>query len=140
MQLLPTFASLRPLRQPRWPQWVANVAPEDSALPVPDVAAFEPDAVGGEDVGDVQWPAQAQTTTRADAKTQGRPRRHKFARSSEKRKTHIAHASQKQRHAEHARAHRPAPARAGADGHHADMTSRLKAFSALFTPAQPAAH
>src|ERR1700719_4406727 len=46
--------------QPSWPQAVANVAPEDSALPVPDVAAFEPDAVAGEDVGDVQWPAQAQ--------------------------------------------------------------------------------
>jgi peptidoglycan/xylan/chitin deacetylase (PgdA/CDA1 family) len=124
--------------QPRWPQGAANVAPEDSALPVPDVAAFEPDAVAGEDVSDVQWPAQAQTTTPADAKIQGRSRKHKFARSSEKRKTHIARASQQQRHAEHA--HRPARARAGADGHHAEMTSRVKAFSALFTPAQPAAH
>jgi peptidoglycan/xylan/chitin deacetylase (PgdA/CDA1 family) len=44
--------------QPRWPQGTANVAPENNALPVPDVAAFEPDAVAGEDVGDVQWPAQ----------------------------------------------------------------------------------
>jgi len=126
--------------QPRWPQATASVAPEDSALPVPDVAAFEPDAVAGEDVSDVQWPARAQTTTSADAKTQGRPHKHKFARSSEKRKTHIAHASQKQRHTEHARTHRPARARAGADGRHAEMTSQVKAFSALFTPAQPAAH
>jgi peptidoglycan/xylan/chitin deacetylase (PgdA/CDA1 family) len=126
--------------QPRWPQGVANVAPEDSALPVPDVAAFEPDAVAGEDVGDVQWPAQAQTTTPADAKTHGRSRTHKFARSSEKRKTHVARASQQQQHAEHARTHRPARARAGADGHHAETTSRVNSFSALFTPAQPAAH
>jgi peptidoglycan/xylan/chitin deacetylase (PgdA/CDA1 family) len=125
--------------QPRWPQGTANVAPEDNALPVPDVAAFEPDAIAGEDVGDVQWPAQAQTTTPADAKSQARSRKHKFARSSEKRKTHVAHASQKQRHTEHARTHRPARARAGADGRHAETTSRVKSFSALFTPAQPAA-
>jgi peptidoglycan/xylan/chitin deacetylase (PgdA/CDA1 family) len=112
--------------QPRWPQGTGNVAPEDNALPVPDVAAFEPDAVAGEDVGDVQWPAQARTTTPADAKSQARPRKHKFARGSEKRKTHVAHASQKQRHPEHARTHRPARARAGA--------------TAMFTPAQPTAH
>jgi peptidoglycan/xylan/chitin deacetylase (PgdA/CDA1 family) len=112
--------------QPRWPQGTANVAPEDNALPVPDVAAFEPDAVTGEDVGDVQWPVQARTTTPADAKSQARSRKHKFARSSEKRKTHIAHASQKQRHTEHAHTHRPARARAGA--------------TAMFTPAQPTVH
>jgi peptidoglycan/xylan/chitin deacetylase (PgdA/CDA1 family) len=110
--------------QPRWPQGAASVAPEDSALPVPDVAAFEPDAVAGEDVGDVQWPAQAQATTLAGAKSQARSRKHKVARSLEKRKTHIAHASPKQRHTEHARTHRPARARAGADGRHAEMTPR----------------
>jgi hypothetical protein len=107
---------------------------------VPDVAAFEPDAVAGEDVGDVQWPAQAQTTTPADAKSQARSRKHKFARSSEKRKAHVAHAGTKERQVEHARTHRPARARAGADRHHADLPSRVKSFSALSTPAQPAAH
>jgi peptidoglycan/xylan/chitin deacetylase (PgdA/CDA1 family) len=126
--------------QPHWPQAAANVAPKDSALPVPDVAAFEPDAIGGEEAGDVQWPAQAQTATPADAKIHGRSRKHKFARSSEKRKTHIAGASQQRGRAEHAHTHRPARARAGADGHHAETTSRVKAFSALFTPAQAAAH
>jgi peptidoglycan/xylan/chitin deacetylase (PgdA/CDA1 family) len=126
--------------QSRWPQGAPSVGPEDSALPVPDVTAFEPDAVGGEDAGDVQWPAQAQTTTPADAKTHGRSRAHKFARSSEKRKAHVARASQKQQHAEHARIHRPVRAHAGADGHHAETTSRVNSFSALFTPAQPAAH
>jgi peptidoglycan/xylan/chitin deacetylase (PgdA/CDA1 family) len=127
-------------RQPSWPQGTANIAPEDNALPVPDVAAFEPDAVAGEDVGDVQWPAQVQTTTPADAKSQARSRKHKFARSSEKRKANVAHAGTKQRHTEHARTHRPARARAGADGRHAETTSRVKSFSALLTPAQPAAH
>jgi peptidoglycan/xylan/chitin deacetylase (PgdA/CDA1 family) len=126
--------------QPSWPQAVANVAPEDSALPVPDVAAFEPDAVAGEDVGDVQWPAQAQATTPAGAKSQARSRKHKFAHSSEKRKAHVAHAGTKERRAEHARPHRPEPKRAGTDGHRADLTSRAKSFSALSTPAQPAAH
>jgi peptidoglycan/xylan/chitin deacetylase (PgdA/CDA1 family) len=110
--------------QPRWPQGTANVAPEDNALPVPDVTAFEPDAVAGDDAGDVQWPAQAQTTTPTSGKSQARSRKHKFARSSEKRKAHVAHAGTKQRQADHARSHRPARARAGADGRRAETTSR----------------
>jgi len=124
--------------QPSWPQAAANVAPEDSALPVPDFAAFEPDAVAGEDVGDAQWPAQA--TTPADAKNQARSRKHKFARSSEKRKARVANAGKKERQVEHARPHRSEPRRADTARHHADLTSRVKSFSALFTPAQPAAH
>src|SRR5215471_4164681 len=46
--------------QPRWPQGAAqteaNIAPEESALPVPDASAFEPDAVASEDFAEVQWP------------------------------------------------------------------------------------
>src|SRR5215467_7498564 len=70
---------------PRWPQVVANGGAEDAALPIPDAAAFEPDVVPSEDVADVQWPVETQAMKPAVAKTKG-SRKHKFARSSEKRK------------------------------------------------------
>jgi peptidoglycan/xylan/chitin deacetylase (PgdA/CDA1 family) len=129
--------------KPRWPQAVAqsvaSVAPEDSTLPVPDAAAFEPDAVPSEDVADVQWPVQAQVMTPPAAKAKA-SRKHKFARSSEKRKQRVAHGAKQEPHADRTRKDRRE--RAGAEGHHADnsVTSRVKAFSALFTPAQTAAH
>src|SRR5689334_21113819 len=47
---------------PRWPQTVAKNEADDEALPVPDAAAFEPDALPSEDVADVQWPVQSQVT------------------------------------------------------------------------------
>ncbi|MFZ2078655.1 MAG: polysaccharide deacetylase family protein [Xanthobacteraceae bacterium] len=131
--------------QPRWPeavaQSIASVAPEDSALPVPDAAAFEPDVVPSEDVADVQWPVQAPVMTPPAAKIKA-SRKHKFARLSEKRKQRIAaggngHAQPEPTHrGRHERVH------AGANGHHADnsVTSRVKDLTAMFTPAQPAAH
>ena len=66
-----------------------SVAPEDSALPIPDAAAFEPDAAPSEDVADVQWPVQAPVMTPPAAKTKA-SRKHKFARSSAKRKHRVA--------------------------------------------------
>jgi peptidoglycan/xylan/chitin deacetylase (PgdA/CDA1 family) len=126
--------------QPHWPEALANAAPEDSSLPVPDAAAFEPDAVPSEDVADVQWPVQAQVTTPPAAKAKG-SRKHKFARSSEKRKQQVAHDKQEPR-ADRAHKDRRERIRAVAEGHHADnsVTSRVKAFTALFTPAQTPAH
>ena len=101
--------------QPRW--LVANVAPDHSALPVPDASAFEPDAVASEGITDVHWPAQAEAKTPPPAKTQAPPpRKHKFADRSEKRKERIAHADKNQRRAEHA--HRHKRTHAGADGQH----------------------
>ena len=114
---------------PHWPQSVANGAAEDAALPVPDAAAFEPDAVPKEEVTDVQWPV-TQVTTPAAAKTKA-SRKHKFARSSEKRKQRVAggngHAQP-----EHAHRNRHERVHSGADGHHADnsVASRVKASTA----------
>ena len=126
---------------PRWPQTVANSAAKDTALPVPDAAAFEPDTVQNEDVGDVQWPVQAQVMTPPAVKTKA-SRKHKFARSSEKRKQRVAAGGNG--HAQPERAHRARHERvhAGTDGHHVDssVTARVKAFAAMFTPAQAAAH
>jgi peptidoglycan/xylan/chitin deacetylase (PgdA/CDA1 family) len=89
--------------RPRWPDAVARAAPEDSALPVPDVASFEPDAVPSENVADVQWPVQAQVMPRPAAKAKS-SRKHKLARSSDKRKQRVAHDGKQQRQAD--RAHR----------------------------------
>jgi peptidoglycan/xylan/chitin deacetylase (PgdA/CDA1 family) len=131
--------------QPRWPeavaQSVASVAPEDGALPVPDVTAFEPDAVPSEDVADVQWPVQAQVMTPPAAKTKGF-RKHKFVRSSEKRKQRVAAGGNGPAQPAHAHRGRHEGVHAGADGHHADNSagSRVKAFTAMFAPAQAAAH
>jgi len=105
--------------QPRWPQAQATATPNDSALPIPDASAFEPDAVAGEDVAEMQWPAQPPP----DVKTHAPSRKHKYARSSDKRKKHVAQAGKQQAGRSHGHGH--GRARAGADGHHADATSRL---------------
>jgi len=121
---------------PRWPQAVANSAAEDAALPVPDAAAFEPDAMPSEDVADVQWPVQVPVATPAVAKNKSAHKR-KFAGSSEKRKR-LARDGKPQQPAMHAHKNRHERIRAGVEGHHADSgaTSRVKAFSALSTSVQ----
>ena len=91
--------------QPRWPHVVANVPSDDSMLPVPDVSAFEPDALTSE--ATVRWPAQAEAERAPPAKTQApAPRKHKFAGRAEKRKQRIAHAGKDERRAEHAHRHK----------------------------------
>jgi peptidoglycan/xylan/chitin deacetylase (PgdA/CDA1 family) len=120
--------------QPRWPAAAVNSAPDASTLPVPDASAFEPDAVPNEDLAEVQWPVQAQVLTPPAAKGKG-ARKHKIARSSEKRKQRIAHDAKQQRPSERVRKDRHERVRAGAEGHRADSaTSRVKAFTALVTP------
>jgi peptidoglycan/xylan/chitin deacetylase (PgdA/CDA1 family) len=90
---------------PRWPHVVANVPSDDSMLPVPDVSAFEPDALTSE--ATVRWPAQAEAERAPPAKTQApAPRKHKFAGRAEKRKQRIAHAGKDERRAEHAHRHK----------------------------------
>jgi peptidoglycan/xylan/chitin deacetylase (PgdA/CDA1 family) len=114
--------------EPSWPQAATSVAPESGALPVPDVAAFEPDAVASDDAVEVEWPAQPQVTMPSGAKTKARSRKHKLARAAEKRKAHAAHAGKAEHRAEHAHAHphRRERAHARAAGHHAELTPGLK--------------
>jgi len=126
---------------PRWPQAVAKGAAEGAALPVPDAAAFEPDAVPSEEVADAQWPVQTQITAPAAAKSKA-SRKHKFAQSSGKRKQRIADGGNGHAQPMHARRDRHERAHTGTNGHHADSggTARAKAFATTFTPAQAAAH
>jgi hypothetical protein len=41
-----------------WPKTSANIAADDSTLPVPDPSTFEPDTLPSRDTADVQWPAE----------------------------------------------------------------------------------
>jgi peptidoglycan/xylan/chitin deacetylase (PgdA/CDA1 family) len=103
--------------QPRWPHVVANVAADDSVMPVPDASSFEPDAVATENITDVHWPAQAEAKRPSPAKSQApAPRKHKFAGRSEKRKKRIAHADKNDRRGEHA--HRRNRTHTSADSQH----------------------
>src|SRR5262249_35956425 len=87
---------------PRRAGAVVNVALGKSALPVPDAAAFEPDAVAaGDDAGEVQWPAHA--IAPPESKAQGHKHRSAHA---DKRKGHVAHAGSEQHHTEHGRPRR----------------------------------
>jgi peptidoglycan/xylan/chitin deacetylase (PgdA/CDA1 family) len=106
---------------PRWPKAVAGGAVEDAALPVPDAAAFEPDAVPSEDVADVRWPIQTQVATPAAAKSKA-ARKHKFARSSEKRKQRIAHDAKPEPRGERVHRNRRERVHAGTHGHHASSS------------------
>ena len=106
---------------PRWPQAVASGAAEGPALPVPDVGAFEPDAVPSEHVADVQWPIQTQLATPATAKSKAN-RKHKFARSSEKRKQRLAHDAKPEPRPERVRRNRHERVHAGTAGHHASSS------------------
>jgi hypothetical protein len=119
--------------QPRWPLASADYAADHSTLPVPDPSAFEPDTLRSEDTADVQWPAEpdlkAPTTTRHERSEKSR---RDMARG-------MARGAKEQRRTERTHAHPLAHSRAAADGHHADMLSRMKSLTAMFTPAQPAA-
>ena len=119
--------------QPRWPRASANNAADYSTLPIPDPSAFEPDTLPSEDTADIQWPAEP------DIKA---PIATRHARS-EKSRQHIARGmargAKEERRAEHTHARQRAHSRAAADGHHADMMSRMKTLTAMFTPALPAA-
>jgi peptidoglycan/xylan/chitin deacetylase (PgdA/CDA1 family) len=119
-----TSENFDPKAQPRWPEAAANAAREDSALPIPAAAAFEPDAVVSEDAGEVRWPEQPPPQAKPKS-----PHKHKIARSSDKRKAHAGHAGKQQR-AERSRVHQRERARVGAGAHQA----------ALAKPSETAAH
>jgi len=111
--------------EPHWPDAAAHTAPVGNALPVPDAAAFEPDAGPGEEVADVQWPIEVMTPPAVKTKAS---RKHKLARSSEKRKQHLAQGSKPERRTDRAHKARRARVRVNPEGHHADNTpSQVKA-------------
>jgi hypothetical protein len=64
-------------------------------LPVPDASAFEPDAVGSEEVADVHWPAQVEAKRLAQAEAKRRPPAKTRAPAPGKHKSPVARKSEK---------------------------------------------
>jgi len=135
----------RDTTRPAWPHAADDLTPDAAVLPVPDAAAFEPDAGLADDGGAVQWPNIPQSTSvpsAPDAAT-AKTKRTRLAERAERRKlqklqkVHVARSvdherAERGRRAEHPRAR----ARAGAEGHHADLMTRIQTFAAQFSPAQ----
>lgn len=120
--------------RPAWPQSADKLMPDDIVLPVPDPAAFEPDTVLTDENAAVQWPDIPKSETTAGAATpRGRHRR--VAERPEHRRLHVVHSVEHQR-VEKGRRPLRAHARAGADGQHADLMTRIRSVAALFSPAQ----
>ena len=127
--------------RPVWPAGAEDAtAPEAAVLPVPDAAAFQPDAVLGDDGSQVEWPAAPPPPPPVLKRSASRSSGHRHlaahrepARQAKETKPgsgnvrlHVAHSASPEhghRHSEHVRGH----ARGGADGHRADITSRTVA-------------
>ena len=119
--------------RPSWPEAAGSRTPDDIVLPVPDAAAFEPDAGLAADSGTVQWPDRPIAVTPAADSAKSTAERRRTAERPERRKPHVA------RSAEHARAERHserrARTRASAERLRSDLASQAH-FAALFSPAQ----
>ncbi len=125
--------------RPTWPHAADDPTPDAAVLPVPDAAAFEPDAdLAADDSGAVRWPdvpLSIVASSKPDT-TIARGKHKRMAERPERRKIDVARSVdhnrvERDRRPEHPRAH----ARAGTDGHHADLMGRIQAFAAQFSPA-----
>ena len=124
---------------PIWPHAADDLTPDAVVLPVPDAAAFRtgcrvspmPAArCSGPRCRHPRW-LQPRPTTRREAGTGGsRSGRNTEGFTSVHSDEHQR--VEKERRPEHSRAH----ARAGADGQHADLMTRIRSVAALFSPAQ----
>ena len=122
--------------QPVWPQSADNLPPDDAVLPAPDASAFDPDAGLAADSGEIRWPDQPEAKTPLSKPELAAPRETKTAARRGRQHLDVTdsidheHSRSDRRHG-----HRHERARAGADGHNADVVSKIKAFATLFTPA-----
>ena len=124
--------------QPVWPHAAGDAEPDDAVLPVPDAAAFEPESGLADDSGAVRWPDVPQSTVasaKPNAAGPGGKHKRRAARP-ERRKLDAARLADHKRAERDRRPDRPrARARTGAEGHHADLMTRIEAVAALFAPA-----
>ncbi len=125
--------------RPTWPQAADDRAPDDAALPVPDVAAFDPDTGLTVDSSEAQWPRPPEVAAPAPSSQAAAPRVRKFAAHRARGKRDIAGSNEHERLQPDRRHFRPrAHARSGADGDHAGLVSKIKSVAALFSPAKSA--
>jgi peptidoglycan/xylan/chitin deacetylase (PgdA/CDA1 family) len=119
--------------KPTWPESIEGFAPDDSVLPAPDASAFAPDTGVSADAGEVKWPerpASVTDTSDQESASEKRNPRHKTSSRDERRRREASDSSDHDRHAHH-----HARARAGAEGRHADLPTKIRAFAAMLTPA-----
>ena len=124
---------------PVWPHTADALTPDAAVLPVPDAEAFEPDAGLADADGEVHWPDAPPSTLASSAAEAAAPkgRHRRLAERPEHRKLHAVHSVEHERiERERLPEHRHAHAKAGADGQHADLMTRIRAVAALFSPAQ----
>ncbi len=127
---------------PVWPPSHGDSAADDIALPAPDVSAFEPDAGLALDATEIQWPdlpalapppAPSTKTVAVHVKKRAAER---DTRSARRRHVATATASRHERQrAEHTRPRHRVHAKAGTDGQHAGLASKIRAVAALLMPA-----
>ena len=123
---------------PIWPHAAETMTPDAVVLPVPDAAALNRTRVSPMPAARCSGPRcrhphwlQPPPTTRREAGTGGsRSGRNTEGFTSVHSVEHQR--VEKERRPEHSRAH----ARAGADGQHADLMTRIRSVAALFSPAQ----
>ncbi len=124
---------------PVWPHTADDLTPDAAVLPVPDAEAFEPDAALADASGEVHWPdvppPAVASSAAGSAAPKGRHRR--LAERPERRKLHVVHLDEHKRVEKERRPEHPhARAKAGAEGQHADLMTRICSVAALFSPAQ----
>lgn len=130
---------------PPWPQSNDTVASAEMELPAPDASAFEPDAGSGLESGEVRWPDRpVATAPSTDPEVATRHGKKTTAAKDAKslRRRHVAaggSGDHGRRQSERAHDRYHARAKPG-DGQHADLSTRIHALAALFTPARPSAH
>jgi peptidoglycan/xylan/chitin deacetylase (PgdA/CDA1 family) len=123
---------------PVWPPSAEPLTPDAAVLPVPDAEAFEPDADLADASGEVHWPDAPPSTASSVAEAAAPKGSHRrLGERSERRKLHAVRSVEHERIEKERRPeHRHAHAKAGADGGHADLMTRIRAVAALFSPAQ----
>jgi peptidoglycan/xylan/chitin deacetylase (PgdA/CDA1 family) len=118
--------------QPPWPETSASVSVDDTVLPAPDPAAFEPDSGTADNSGDIKWPAQPETIAAPQSRSSNGKR---FARGQKPEVT--GSLDRGRRHIE-LRAQPRAHARAGGDSHRADVSAKTKSVAALYSASDTA--
>jgi len=124
---------------PAWPNTADRLAPDDIVLPVPDAAAFEPDAGLTDEAGTVEWPEAPQTTAALPETEKAKPRAKRGRLAVERRERQTPHVVRSAKHEppERDRGHEHLRSHTGAatERNHASRTTRAQTFAtALSTP------
>lgn len=121
---------------PAWPEATGKAMPDDIVLPVPDPAAFEPETLTPDETAAVEWPDVPKTVAAGLARDSARSRSKRRGRAERPERRNFS--AEHERPERNGRSERSrARGRAGVDDHHADLMTRIRTLTAMFSPAQP---